>query len=186
MGELKGPGRSRLLSRYSAALAGNLPSTLSYTVHLTSDTAVGHRLSAGFKPASRRRPLALQAALREDRNAARQSHLLGAREVEDTIADRQKEAENVGSPSNRDRPCPTADGSARFFQRRPGGVPEPSVWIVGIRRKVANATRQDQAPATARVVLALVRQAAVCNHRGALERSKKKTLVGLEFERVRA
>src|SRR5579863_7845517 len=45
-------------------------------------------------------------ALREDRNAAWQPHVVGAREIEDVIADLEKEAENLGPAGDRHRAVP--------------------------------------------------------------------------------
>src|ERR1700722_3762586 len=145
MGKLKGTGRNRPFNRLRRC---SWPGTLAERPELRGPFDERHLV---VEPPTFGRPQArisknvlgrlAEPTLAEKRNTARQAHSRSLREIEDIVTDLQKQTENFCSAGNRHRAAVTADRSARLFQCRAGGVPEPCVRTIGLRRKVGRSPR---------------------------------------------
>ena len=71
------------------------------------------------------------------------------------------------------------------LQRRPGRIPEPRFWIVGVRRKVSDVSGQDQPAPAHRVRMAFLRVAPVHDHVGSIKAFLEMSLVRFEMQRRR-
>src|SRR5262249_59050502 len=98
------------------------------------------------------------------------------------VADVEEEMVAIGTADRREQARRWAETLPGLRQRRPFGVPQERVRMLGILLECGNPAGENQAAAAVRARTAFVRMASVHDHGGIFERAVEEFLVVLDLD----